>query len=72
MLPLSLNNLKQGKINNMNGINMEITSKYRDAYKKASGGKWYLEKFFRISYLERRNCYREMYELNKEIITNEE
>jgi len=55
----------------MNGINREITPKHREAYKAASGGKWYLEKYFRISHLERRNCYKELYELNKETITNE-
>ena len=49
----------------MNGINREIKPRYREAYKAASGGKWYLEKYFRISHLERNNCYQELYELNK-------
>ena len=30
----------------MNGIVMEIKPRYIDAYKKASGGKWYYEKYF--------------------------
>ena len=55
----------------MNGINREIKPKYREAYKAASGNKWYYEKYFRISHLERSNCYQELYNLNKEIITND-
>ena len=52
----------------MNGRNMEIKPRHREAYKTAAGNKWWLEKYFRISNLERRNCY---YQLNKELIEDE-
>ena len=52
----------------MNGRNMEIKEAHRNAFKKAAGGKWYLEKYFRISHLERHNCY---YKLNKGLIEDE-
>ena len=52
----------------MNGRVMEIKPEDIKAYKQASGGKWYLERYFRISHQERKGCYNPLYELNKERI----